>query len=217
MNTQYPTPRTCEGTRDMAKRISECLCSLSGADSVCNTRIWNTDICSGFVSAKWSCEMGFWAVLMSCHMEDAYPWLKWYIFPVSTHSSSCVPFQHFKFFFLIERDQSQKFPNSGNWVLLRFWLFLPLPDDVSELQPCWLPWSYPRLNQSLPDLQRQHCTACWHLIMLGNESHIWVRPTSASLLHCKQLDSTVMDKALSATNAFTFTVLICNVHSDGLL
>lgn len=131
--------------------------------------------------------------------------------------SPCVPSLLFKFFFLIERDQSQKFPNSGNYLGLRFQLNLSLPDDVSELQPCWLLQCYPRLNQDIPDPQRNHCTACCHLIMLENESHIWVRPTSASLLHRKQLEITVMDKALSATNGFTFTLLICSVHSDGLL
>lgn len=158
--------------------------------------------------------MGFWALLTTCNVESSNAWLKWHVFPVSTPPSLCVPFL-FKFILLIERDQSQKF------LILEtmwFWDFiLSLPDDVSELQPCWLPQCYPRLNQPVPDPQRKHCTARWHLIVLRNESHVWLRPTSASLLHCKQLDSTVMDKALSATNAFTFPVLICNVHSDGLL
>lgn len=45
----------------------------------------------------------------------------------------------------------------------------------------------------------------------------WKPYLSASLPHCKQLDITVMDKALSAASGFTSTLLICNVHSDGLL
>lgn len=61
------------------------------------------------------------------------------VFSLSLHSlSPCVPSLLFKFFFLIERDQSQKFPSAGNCLGLRFWLNLSLPDDVSELQPCWL-------------------------------------------------------------------------------
>ena len=139
------------------------------------------------------------------------------VFVLSPHLlSPCVPSLLY-ILLLIERDQSQKVADSGNSLSLRFWLNLSLPDDVSELQPCWLLQCYPRLNQDILDPQRNHCAACWHLIMLENESHIWVRPTSASLLHCKQLDITVTDKALSATNGFAFTLLICNVHSDGLL